>query len=120
MKIVYFRGTLIAKLVAESCKKTGSMLAVALSGKEVAPDLKELSVLGDIAVGCVNSPQNVTLTGDEVLINELKERFDARVFFARKLKVKVAYHSSQMEIIATEYGKRLRSLQPHNRNMGEI
>lgn len=67
-----------------------------------------------ITVGCVNSPTNVTVTGDQSAIDYLKERMDRKGIFARKLPVNVAYHSVHMQSIATEYLERIRRLEPRD------
>jgi acyl transferase domain-containing protein len=90
------------------------MIAVGLSSDDVAPYLEDIKAEHEdarINVACVNSPKSVTVSGDEVLIDILKNRLDEAEVFSRKLKVGVAYHSAQMEEIATEYQTALGSLE---------
>jgi malonyl CoA-acyl carrier protein transacylase len=54
--------------IAEACRKTGSK----------------------ISVGCVNSPKNVTVTGDIAGIEALREDMEEMGIFARQLPVGVA------------------------------
>lgn len=106
-KIAYQRGRLSGRLEAYSSRQ-GSMLAVALSAKDVAPYLDAVTLQqkdANLNVACVNSPTSVTVSGHEVLIDALKEQFDEANVFARKLKVGVGYHSAQMREIAQEYEK---------------
>ena len=65
-----------------------------------------------VVVGCVNSPANVTLSGDEVQINTLESLLEKNQVFARKLHAEVAYHSPQMEEIASDYLQSINGLQP--------
>ena len=73
-KVAYFRGALSSELSRFKHSK-GSMLAVALSKDDVQVYLDEVSSLwssGRLLVGCVNSPQNVTLSGEEICIDFIK------------------------------------------------
>lgn len=56
-----------------------------------------------IAIGCMNSPKNVTITGREDQIDMLRDLMDEKSIFARKLLVNVPYHSRYLESIAAEY-----------------
>lgn len=58
---------------------------------------------GELKIACSNSPTNNTVSGCTALIDELKAVLDSEGVFARKLKVRNAYHSSHMEYIADEY-----------------
>ena len=78
-------------------------MAVAMSEKQVTPYLTECIHEGEVTVGCVNSPISVTLSGTETAIDAIKEIMDRKKIFARKLAVNVAYHSSRMSDIASEY-----------------
>ncbi|MCJ1379111.1 hypothetical protein MMC17_002211 [Xylographa soralifera] len=83
----------------------GSMMSVGLSEAEVIPYLLQVGGYedGDIAIGCISSPQNVTTTGDAARIDDLGKILDDENIFNRKLQVNVAYHSKFMKSIATEY-----------------
>ena len=62
----YFRGQLAGKLASAS-ETPGAMISVNLSESEVFPYLeKEFSedYLKRITVACINSPKNVTISGD--------------------------------------------------------
>lgn len=62
-------------------------------------------------VACINSSDNVTISGDEASIDVLKINLDADGIFARKLVVTVAYHSPQMNEIAAEYLAAIQNLE---------
>ncbi|KAL9110459.1 MAG: hypothetical protein Q9227_005003 [Pyrenula ochraceoflavens] len=108
-KVAYFRGLLAARLVKVS-KTKGSMMAVGLPAVEANEYLKSVAnELGEsrLVVACVNSPKNVTVSGDVVHIQHLKASLDRAQVFARELKVTVAYHSFQMQEMAGEYLERI-------------
>lgn len=112
MKIAYYRGLLAAALAA-SKEGSGSMLAAGLDESEAQKYIdkvaKNFSTCG-LTVACINSPRNVTISGDTAQIDTLKMVLDKDEIFARKLVVDVAYHSPHMEAIAREYGQSLGSL----------
>lgn len=56
-----------------------------------------------LIVGCINSPENVTVTGSEIQIDVLISFLSKGPTFVRKLQVDVAYHSEQMTEIASQY-----------------
>jgi acyl transferase domain-containing protein len=99
--VAYFRGVLSEKYQKPS-KVQGGMLAVGLGFEGVQPYLKNYDQTR-ITVACINSSASVTLSGDLDIINELHEKISEDGLFARKLKVKAAYHSSHMLPMADEY-----------------
>ncbi|OJD18079.1 hypothetical protein AJ78_01851 [Emergomyces pasteurianus Ep9510] len=97
----YYRGFVSAQ--QQSVK--GSMVAVGLDQEKlrVYMDKVHATQKGELVIACYNSPRNNTVSGDEVMIDALKELLDAEDIFARKLKVQNAYHSSHMQTLAKEY-----------------
>ena len=90
------------------------MISVGLSEDEIKRYLDQVSLhfkSRGITVGCINSPKNITVTGDEKQVDFLKSLLDKDRIFARKLQVNVAYHSPQMELIAAEYMLSVNNLQ---------
>lgn len=90
------------------------MISVNINEADVDAYVNKLCLSGTISVACINSPVNVTLSGDEVAIDELQVHLDANNIFARKLTTGVAYHSSAMQEIAKEYHSCLSSLKPRD------
>jgi NADPH:quinone reductase-like Zn-dependent oxidoreductase/SAM-dependent methyltransferase len=91
------------------------MVSVNLSESDVIPYFEAIqNRYGhlNISVGCINSPGNITISGDADQINTLKEALDQEGIFARKLEVPVAYHSSRMHSIAPDYLKSMGRLSP--------
>ena len=103
LRIAYFRGKLAS---ATHAKKRGAMMSVALpeaSAEAIIREASRTSKHGCLAIGCVNSPSNVTLTGDIDCIDQVQHTLEKQNIFAKKLAVPVAYHSPAMESIADEY-----------------
>lgn len=99
--LAYFRGKAAATLSKEQDQK-GAMLALGTSS-EAAATLLQKNLDGYATIAAINSPQSVTISGDESAIDTVKRMADAEGLFARKLKVEVAYHSQHMEPAATPY-----------------
>lgn len=107
LKVAYYRGLLASKLHKEGQIKQ-SMISVGLSEEQIPGYLEK--VAPGLNVSCINSSKNITLAGDEDKVNALKLLLDKDGIFARKLNVRVAYHSPQMNQIAVEYLMRIEEL----------
>lgn len=82
------------------------MSSVGLSREGVRPYLQSVSdKLGStrLDIACVNSPKNLTISGDAAHLDCLQALLDHNRVFSRKLKVTVAYHSFQMRAISEKY-----------------
>ncbi|KNG81069.1 putative polyketide synthase [Aspergillus nomiae NRRL 13137] len=104
-KIAFYRGLWTSKLERFS-SINGAMLAVTLSPQAVAPFFKRATTHYSalrLTVACINSPHSVTVSGEQQQIDTLKEYLDKEQIFCRRLKVRVAYHSFQMNEIETQY-----------------
>lgn len=99
MTLSYHRGRAAAKIAST---KQGAMLAVNLSKDEILFRIAQITQ-GKLNVACVNSPTNVTVSGDAAAILELSSILREQGITARKLAVEVAYHSHHMEPVADEY-----------------
>ncbi|PLN79543.1 hypothetical protein BDW42DRAFT_172734 [Aspergillus taichungensis] len=105
MKVSYYRGLLAGRL-GETSKKKGSMLAVGLSEADIRAYLNKIETSFGclrLVIACVNSPQSLTISGETEQIEALHELLEEEQIFSRKLMVNVAYHSFQMEKIASAY-----------------
>lgn len=105
--IAYFRGKAAAELSREHGQK-GAMLALGTSS-EATTKLLQQNPDGYATIAAINSPQSVTISGDESAIDSIQKIADAQGLFARKLKVEVAYHSDHMQLVAASY---LESIKP--------
>ena len=113
-KIAYFRGLFAARLNTRSHRWPGSMMSIALSETECVPFLAMVGSQGKITVGCVNSPSNVTVSGDESSISALETILDRNQVFTRRLSTGVAYHSVQIEEITPAYLDAIQDLTNHS------
>jgi acyl transferase domain-containing protein len=95
----YFRGTASSGLSMK--QRSGGMMAVGCSQEDAQKLMMETKLQATVA--CVNSPSNITLSGDVTTLEALRAIFDERGVFARRLKVEVAYHSSHMHLCSMEY-----------------
>ncbi|RJE26620.1 polyketide synthase [Aspergillus sclerotialis] len=100
--IAYYRGKTVM-----CYKSTGGMLAVGRSRQDVTPFL-----IDGVSIGCENSPQSVTLTGDkdklQVVLDGLLAEMPGTLH--KFLAVNIAYHSDYMKDIGTNYES---LIQPH-------
>lgn len=81
-------------------------------GEEVANSYLSRIPNSGIVIACVNSPLNVTLSGDCSGLDQVKAILDADGIFTRKLKVDTAYHSPHMAVVADDYLQAIRDIQP--------
>jgi acyl transferase domain-containing protein len=95
MKVSYFRGLLSADVNNRLGGISGAMIAVGLSSERVMPYLSKV-VENTVVVACINAPNNVTLSGDALSIDQLQDAFLKDGIFVRKLRVKTAYHSNHV------------------------
>ena len=104
IKVAYNRGYLSSRVARKENDLT--MMAVGLSKDDALPYLDRLKKVDgalNVAIGCVNSPKSVSLTGKVAQLTTLEQWFNEDSIFARKLRVPVAYHSSFMNVIANDY-----------------
>jgi len=109
-KIAYHRGRLTGLIRLLTPHIKGRMLVAGVSENQALDYLKRVSD-GKVVIACVNSPSNVTISGDMLGINQLHEILTADSVFTRKLKVETAYHSHHMNIIATAYIESLHDME---------
>ena len=95
----YLRGVAAAGIRTE--QNSGGMMAVGCSRDEVQKLMDETKL--QVTVACVNSPANVTLSGDAATLEALRAILDEHGVFARRLQVDVAYHSPLMVLCSAQY-----------------
>ena len=120
MKVSFYRGYLAAEL-AKSSRNQGTMASVALSENTIIPYLDDIVAQvgsGMLTIGCINSPENVTVTGDLACVDALVDLMSEKGVFARKLQITVAYHSAYMAEIADQYSELIRDLLPQSDTPG--
>lgn len=90
----YFRGVAVDRLT-----QRGTMLAVGLGAEEATPYLED-----GVRIACYNSPQSVTLSGDEDAAKRVQDKLNADGVFVRALKTSGrAYHSHHMKDVGAIY-----------------
>ncbi|KAI2485149.1 Fatty acid synthase S-acetyltransferase [Pyrenophora tritici-repentis] len=110
----YYRGTLSAELAAALTDTPETMMAVALSPEETSKHIHMTQSYGSVCISCVNSPKNVTVSGSVSAIEAMRSNLDTEGVFARRLDIKVAYHSPTMQRLALSYLELLQSLDTHD------
>lgn len=95
-----------------------SMVSIGVSAESATSLLKELEKrqpqkfkAANITISCINSPRSVTVSGARDQLDLLLKHLQGKDISARQLPVDLAYHSPQMEVIASEYLGRLQDLQ---------
>lgn len=114
VKVAYHRGVLSSRLINDDSKGLSMMMAVGISTHDVTKYLKRLessAVVLKVQVGCVNSPQSITLTGNPEQLTTIERWLMDDGVFTRKLRVPIAYHSGFMKQIAGDYGAAIEDLQ---------
>jgi zearalenone synthase (highly reducing iterative type I polyketide synthase) len=109
-KIAYHRGRLTNLIKHLAPHIDGGMLVAGTNEEQALEYIKQVSA-GKVSIACVNSPSNVTVSGDMLGINQLHEILTVDSIFTRKLKVETAYHSHHMDVIAAAYMESLHDLE---------
>ena len=94
LKVAFYRGHVSAK-AANNFPRAGAVVSVSLSEIEVRPYIDQVTAIfgrEEISVGCVNSPSNVTLSGDAQQLTTMMSLLEKQHVVAKKLMVEVAYH----------------------------
>lgn len=107
-QVAYWRGLLSSEIKTRQPTLRGAMLAVGITVDRAQELINSLSTVGKAQIACINSPESLTLSGDEDAISELETRIKASSQFARRLRVENAYHSHHMKSIAGDYLARIR------------
>ncbi|EEA25741.1 polyketide synthase, putative [Talaromyces marneffei ATCC 18224] len=105
LKLAFHRGSLVSSIQTRENNIKGAMLAVALSEIQIQQyfELLRCQTEGfNLVIGCINSPSNVTVSGNKEHIEKLECVLQKDNIFTTRLKTPVAYHSSQMKTIAKD------------------
>ncbi|KAJ4288925.1 hypothetical protein N0V90_011266 [Kalmusia sp. IMI 367209] len=107
LELAYHRG-IVTSFLRQPSANSGSMLAVGTSKEAIVSFIDQIPVPDGgerLAVACINSPQSITISGDEGQIIVLKRLLEDNHIFARILNVGIAYHSVHMLPVAEPYRK---------------
>lgn len=104
-RVAYHRGRLSGQLAAllTASANPGAMMSANLQEGQVRAYVDKFLPGADVYIACVNSPSNVTLAGSETEIDLLKYCLDDDGIFAQKINTGIAYHTSVMQEVASEY-----------------
>ncbi|KAI1261843.1 reducing type I polyketide synthase 10 [Xylariaceae sp. FL1019] len=101
--ISYYRG-----FCAAGNTQAGAMMAVGLSESAASSEISIAQVDGKVCIACINSPDSVTVSGDEEQLDQIMAHLQEKKIFARKLKTGgQAYHSHHMLTLGSQYQKLL-------------
>ncbi|KAH8903179.1 polyketide synthase [Coniochaeta sp. PMI_546] len=117
MAVAYHRGQVAANIKSKYPSLRGAMLAVGAAPAEVRKTIKLLG-LDNVCVACENSPDSVTVSGDEGAVDALAVALESQSLFHRKLRVDVAYHSTHMELVANDYMNAIKHVPAHSLREG--
>ncbi|RNL84475.1 SDR family NAD(P)-dependent oxidoreductase [Sinomicrobium pectinilyticum] len=105
VRIIYHRGDILEKIAGK-----GTLLAVGLSSEKAAGYLQSFPGL---EIATINSPQSVTIAGTEESLGRLDRQLTVDGFFSKFVRVEVAYHSSQTDILEKELLEAFDFVEPH-------
>ena len=110
LKAAFYRGECVKQLKVLYPNLRGAMLAAGISATDAQAYLLEESGSGKAVIACENSPNSVTISGDETAVSTIQQKLTKKQIFNRKLVVEAAYHSHQMELIEEQYWASIKSL----------
>ncbi|CAH0051130.1 unnamed protein product [Clonostachys solani] len=113
-RVAFHRGKVISEHFS-SLNEDFGMLVVGLPVPEVESILErnmETLGLSRVAIACINSPKNVTLSGPLRPLKALKSLLGADGIFLRILAVPAPYHSPILNDVASKYASLLTDLEP--------
>jgi acyl transferase domain-containing protein len=88
VRVIFHRSRLQQRTAGQ-----GAMLAVGLTFEEAESLIKGYEE--KVSIGAVNSPSDVTLSGDAEALKEIAESSEKKEIFSRFLQVEVPYHQSK-------------------------
>lgn len=118
-RVSYWRGKHASELKLSMASKPGAMMSVDLSESQAQAILASFSnsyPQEDVpSIACINSPLNVTISGEEAAIDLVQDMLASQKVHFRKLNTGVAYHSPHMQAMAKAYAEKLNVLEPASR-----
>ncbi|KAI8957749.1 putative polyketide synthase [Daldinia sp. FL1419] len=95
--LAYFRGVAVSSRNKEVGVTPGAMLAVGIDQYQASDYIEQLDLVDRVSLACVNSPRNVTISGDREAVQTFKEKMDSLSLFNRHVRTEcIAYHSHHM------------------------
>ncbi|XXG96268.1 hypothetical protein Hte_002549 [Hypoxylon texense] len=89
-----------------------------MSASDIQPLLENVAkARHSLTIACINSPANVTISGDRDQLEELAAILEQRQIFHRRLRVGLAYHSPMMGTASVAYKQDAGVLEPGTPDM---
>ncbi|PKX88903.1 type I polyketide synthase [Aspergillus novofumigatus IBT 16806] len=99
--IAYYRGYVVGN---SQLPTKGGMVAAGIGKDQAQIEIDSLDLSDAIKVACINSPENVTISGDADGIDKIVAHLQGKGIFARKLNTNDrAYHSHHMALLGQQY-----------------
>ncbi len=105
MRIIFHRGDTMSRAVGDC-----GMLAASLSADDARQFIEDYD--GAICVGAINSPQSVTLSGEQEALNRAATVLTERGIWNKAVPVNYAFHSRQMDPVKEPLRIALEGLNP--------
>ncbi|MEM9489527.1 MAG: beta-ketoacyl synthase N-terminal-like domain-containing protein, partial [Myxococcota bacterium] len=106
-KVVALRSLELTKLAGK-----GAMASVEQSADELATRLERWGERLSVAV--INGPRSTVVSGDPEAIDELVAELEGQSIFARKVRVDIASHNAQMEVIRDALLEQIAAITPRD------
>ncbi|MGH8558369.1 MAG: beta-ketoacyl synthase N-terminal-like domain-containing protein, partial [Methylococcales bacterium] len=104
VKVVFYRGLTMSHASGE-----GGMLAAGLTRQQAEDLIEPLGAA--VTLAALNSPSSVTLSGQPEQLKLLAEQLERQGVFNRRLDVRFAFHSAQMDPVKDELLNALTAIQ---------
>ncbi|KAJ5589352.1 hypothetical protein N7537_012030 [Penicillium hordei] len=99
--VAYYRGYVVGN---SKLQTKGGMVAAGIGKDQAQDEIDSLDLSDVIKVACINSPENVTISGNGDGIDKIVAHLQGKGIFARKLNTNDrAYHSHHMVLLGQEY-----------------
>ena len=104
VRIIYWRGAILEKIAGK-----GTLLAVGLNSEKA---IEYLQSFPSLEIATINSPQSVTIAGTEETLSVFDRYLTAEGIFSKFVRVEVAYHSSQTDVLEKEMLEAFQFVEP--------
>ncbi|KAK5988136.1 Highly reducing polyketide synthase azaB [Cladobotryum mycophilum] len=102
--IAYLRGRITSDFI-DAGQLQGGMTSLGVGKDEASEYLHGLE--SKVVIACVNSPSNVTISGDMDALERVEARAQSSNMFFRRLRIPAAYHAPHMQPLAADYATAL-------------
>jgi myxalamid-type polyketide synthase MxaE and MxaD len=100
----------IRSIALKTLSGKGSMLATELSYEQAQEKIKGAE--REISIAAINGPSSTVLSGDSIVINDMLNKLQSDNIWCKLVKVDVASHSPQMDLLNPSLDKDLASISP--------